>query len=454
MARRPAAGPPRPYHFPRFGRRRLTNGLQLIVAPVHELPVVTVMAVVEAGAGTERVEQAGVAALTVRALLEGTRHRDADALADALESLGTSLDVDVDWDTAIVDLTVLPGRLEAALQLLGEVVLEPAFPTRSVERLKAERLAELLQLRTEPRGLATETFERLLYVSGSRYGEPQHGSADSVVRLTVQDLRRFHETRFQPGGMTLVVVGDTTVDEAERLTRGIFGARAAGVPPLVQVSDAPASTARQVHLVRKDDAVQSELRIGHVGLPRRSPEYFPVVVMNAILGGLFSSRINLNLRERHGYTYGAFSSFDWRRHAGPFVVSTAVQSEVTGAAIAEVIAEIERMRAEEVSDEELSLATSYLGGVFPIRYETTAAIARGLAAMMVYDLPPDYFDRYRDHIASVSTADVHRVARETLRPEMLQIVIVGDAGVVTPQLAEQRLSAPLLYDTEGRPISG
>jgi zinc protease len=171
--------------------------------------------------------------------------------------------------------------------------------------------------------------------------------------------------------------------------------------------------------------------------------------MNMLLGGLFSSRINLNLREAHGYTYGASSYFDWRRQAGPFVVGSAVRSDVTAAAAREVLAEIDRMRAEKVSTEELSLATSYLEGVFPIRYESTAAIARALAAMVVYGLPPDYFDTYRDRVRAVSASDVLRAAREFLHPEELQLVAVGDPAVIREPLDAMNLGPLQSYDTAG-----
>jgi zinc protease len=187
-------------------------------------------------------------------------------------------------------------------------------------------------------------------------------------------------------------------------------------------------------IVAKADAPQSELRVGHVGLPRAHPDFYNVVVMNALLGGLFSSRINLNLREVHAYTYGAHSEFDWRRGSGPFVVSTAVKSDVTGAAAREILHEIERMRAEPPSADELSLATSYLDGVFPIRYETTAAIAAALASLVLYGLPADYYDTYRDRIRGVTREDVHEAARAHLQPGALQLVVVGDPGVVREPL--------------------
>jgi zinc protease len=189
-----------------------------------------------------------------------------------------------------------------------------------------------------------------------------------------------------------------------------------------------------MELIAKAEAAQAEIRLGHVGIPRKNPDYFPIVVMNSVLGGLFSSRINLNLREKHGYTYGASSYFDWRKNAGPFVVSTAVQSEVVGAAIRETLTEIDRMREEAISEEELSLATSYLAGVFPIRYETTGAIASALAALEVFELPDDFYDGYRDAIRAVSTTDVLEAARKYVDVNRLQIVVVGPKETVESQM--------------------
>src|SRR5438874_11534449 len=184
----------------------------------------------------------------------------------------------------------------------------------------------------------------------------------------------------------------------------------------------------------KQDAPQSELRVGHVGLPRNNPDFFPTLVMNAVLGGLFGSRINLNLREAHGYTYGASSFYDWRRGPGPFVVSTAVQSEVTAAALREIFLEIDRIRSERISEEELSLARDYLDRVFPIRYETTAAIASALATLVIYDLPSDYYDTYRNNIRAVTLDAVLEAARRHLHPDQLQTVVVGDARVIRDSL--------------------
>lgn len=432
---RPVPLAPRPYHFPRFERRALRNGLQLVIAPVRKLPMVSVTALIEAGAACDERDREGVARLTADLLLEGTRRFGGAELTERFERLGASVVATTDWDGVEVTLTALTNQIAPAIALLAEVLRSPSFPEREVERLKAERQAELLQLRTEPRGLADEMFARALYEDGSRYSRPLGGTEATVAAITREDVQRFYGRWYHPASVTLIVAGDVDADTAERMASDSFSDWAGGAPGPVQASDRPARSTRAVHLVAKEDAPQSELRIGNVGLPRRHPDYFPAVVMNAVLGGLFSSRINLNLREQHGYTYGAFSMFDWRRQAGPFVVSTAVQSDVTAAAVTEVLAEIARIRESEVTDSELSLATSYLDGVFPIRYETTEAIAGALATLVSFGLPDDYFDTYRDRIRGVSTADILRVARAHLQPDALQVLVVGDVETIHAPLA-------------------
>jgi zinc protease len=208
-----------------------------------------------------------------------------------------------------------------------------------------------------------------------------------------------------------------------------------------------------VRIIAKTEAPQSEVRVGHAGLPRDHPDYFDAMVMNAILGGLFSSRINLNLREAHGYTYGAFSAFEWRRASGPFMIHTAVKSDVTGAAVGEILKEIDGMRRAEIGDEELTLATSYLDGVFPIRYETTAAIAAALANLVIHGLPDNYYDAYRERVRAVTTGGVLRAAQLHLHPEQLRIVVVGDPATVAGPLGEVSRSPVVVVNSDGAEVA-
>ncbi|HMS03900.1 MAG TPA: pitrilysin family protein [Gemmatimonadaceae bacterium] len=431
---RPGASPVRPYHFPRFETHVLPNGVRVVVAPVHAHPVVTVLAIVEAGATRDPVGKHGLAVLTGRAMAEGTRTMSALELAERTESLGTVLDTGADWDSSIVQLTAMTARAPDAFAVLAEVLRQPSFPEAEMQRLVEERLSDLTQIRAEPRGLADVALNRLLYASTSRFARLAGGDERSVGSITRDDVVAFHAEHFRPDATALLVVGDCTPADALRLAEEHLGDWQ-GTAPVAAVPDASARFAdRRVHLVDKPDAQQAEMRLGHVAVPRAHPDYFPLIVMNAILGGLFSSRLNLNLREEHGYTYGAHSAFDWRRAASPFEISSAVQTDKCADAVREALGEVERMRTTPVSEEELSLAVSYLDGVFPIRFETTAAIASGLANVEIFRLAPEYFDTYRDRVRAVTTDDVLRVARTHLDPARLQVVVVGPADVLQPAL--------------------
>lgn len=444
---RPQPGPPREYHFPKFEQRSLDNGMRVIVAPVPKLPVVTVLAVINATATADPVGKEGVAEITAQAFRDGTAEIDGTSLTLELEKLGTSLEVGADWDSTVASLTVLRDKIDKAFALFSNVIISPAFRPEDIDRLRSERLAERVQILDEPRGLAEESFARFTYAGDSRYSEPMSGSSRSVSAITRDDVVGFHSANYSPDVTTLILVGDLTFEEGVELAEKAFGKWTGRRAPGVVALNRPARAERAAQIVSKADAAQSELRIGHAGVPRTHPDYFSIVVMNAVLGGLFSSRINLNLREAHGYTYGASSYFDWRRQAGPFVISTAVQSEVTGAAISETLKEIDHMRQEEIADEELSLATDYLEGVFPIRYETTGAIAAALANMVTFSLPQDYYDTYRSNIGAVTTRHVLEAAKAHVKPSELQIVVVGNTTILQPQIEALEVGPLNILDT-------
>jgi len=421
----------------------------VIVAPVTKLPLVTILAVLNCGASNDPPGYEGLAQLTAQLLREGTEKRSGLEVVEGFERLGTSLESGADWDSTIVAMTLLREHVAMGFPLFAEVLTSPVFPEHELDRLKSERLAERLQILSEPRELADESFMRFLYAEGSRYREPMSGSTASISAINRGNVEEFFKARYTPDAVTVIVVGDIAVDEAVQLVgkslsvwQGQQQALAVSAGQLVN------REVQAVDIVTKPEAAQAELRVGHVGMSRSHPDYFSVVVMNALLGGLFSSRINLNLRERHGFTYGASSYFDWRRDTGPFVISTAVKSEVTGDAISEILKEIDGIRSEAVPAEELSLATSYLEGVFPIRYETTSSIASALATLVVFQLPESFYDDYRASIGSVTPADVLNAARTHVWPEKLQIVVVGDPAVVTEPLEklasqEIRVEAPV-----------
>ncbi len=432
---RPAPGVARRYEFPDVHREVLANGLTLLVAPMPRLPIVTALALVDAGGATEAAGAEGIATLTARTLAEGAGGRDGATLTAAFERLGTAFEGSADWDSSIARITVTTSRLEAAFALFAEVLVDASFPESDVARRRDERLAEITQQLAEPRGLADERFNGFLYSTHCRYARDLAGTARSVRGLAAGPVRAFHAAHYGPRTTTLVLVGDITPETARRLAERALGAWRGGARPAPMPAVAAERRGRRLVIVEKPEAPQSELRVGHIGVPRAHPDYLSIVVMNGILGGLFSSRINLNLREKHAFTYGASSGFDWRRGPGPFVVSTAVKSEVTDRAVTEILREIDSLRATAPEASEVALATEYFAGVFPIRYETTAAVAGALAAATMYGLPADWFATYRDRIRAVTPAEVHAAAQSQLDPSRLLVLAVGDAPVIEGPLA-------------------
>jgi zinc protease len=293
----------------------------------------------------------------------------------------------------------------------------------------------LLELKTEPRGLAAERFNGWLYKPDSRFSIQEGGSVTTVQPLTRDDCQAWHARQFAPAITALVVAGDVDIADVVGVATNVLGDWVLAPPAERPVDDSPSAMTRLTRLLDRSGAPQSELRLGHVGLRREHTDYFNVTVMNAILGGVFNSRINMNLREKNAFTYGASSSYEWRRDAAPFLVSTAVATDVTAPAIREILAELERMQQAPPTTDELSLSTSYLDGVFPIRFETTDAIAGALAGLLTLRLPDDYYDTYRDRIRAVSAEDVLRAARDHIHLDRLQVLAVGDRAQVLPTLA-------------------
>jgi zinc protease len=431
---RPQPGTPRPYHFPAVHRHTLPNGVTVVVVPMPRLPIVTAMVYVDAGANADPVGEEGLALLTASSLTEGIVGCEGTQLVERFEQLGTVASVWADWEGSYARLTVLKEKVAPALELLAEVLRAPTFPVREVERLRDQRLAGLAQQLAEPRGLADERFDAFLYAPTMRYARPVRGTQETVPRLTREGVAAFHARHYGPATTMLVLVGDLTPETGVQLATTAFGGWSHAAARGPAVHDMAAASERRIVLVEKPDAPQTELRVGHVGVPRLHPDYLAIVVMNGLLGGFFSSRINLNLREKHAFTYGASSSFEWRRAAGPFTVGTAVKTEVTGRALEEILKEIDAMRAAPPSASELALAADYLAGVFPLRFESTAAVAGTVAMAESLGVPEDFYSTYRERVRALTADEVYAAARTHLHPDRLLVLAVGDTTAVAPML--------------------
>jgi zinc protease len=436
VATRPTPGTPRPYDFPEVERTRLANGLSLIIANLSGRPLVSASLVLRNGASDEPDGEAGPTVLAARTHTEGTERYDAIALVEASERLGASIHADAGWDAMSIGVDVPATRLEQALELLAEVALHPTFPVAEVDRLRDERLNDLLQAEADPRRRADEAFGATIYSAGSPYRRPSGGTKDTVERLDPARLRAAYQRGLDPARATLIVGGDLAGIDVPTIADHLLGSWGSpfGAGPTGHLVAEGAVRERFVRVLHRPGSVQTEIRIGHIGLPRRIPDFHALSVMGAILGGLFNSRLNTKLREEKGYTYGAGAGFDLRRGAGPFGARAAVNTEVTVPAILDILAELDRIRDTPVSEAELKAARDFLVGVFPLRFETPGPVVGALAGLVIHELPDDELARYRPAIEAVTVDAVQKAARDHIRPDAAAIVLVGDADAFVIEL--------------------
>lgn len=453
IAARPSPGEPRPYEFPAVERTRLDNGLSVLVVHLPGRPLVSASLVIGQGAADEPPADGGATVLAARALSEGTERYDAIALVEAAERLGASLHAEAGWDATSAGVDVPAQRLEPALALLAEMVGHPTFPEADVERLREERLNDLLQARAEPRRRADEAFAATIYTNPSPYHRPAGGTRETVAALDSGRLRATHRRGFDPARMTLIVGGDLTGLSVAAIADRLFGSwrptdEAVRPGPIIAES---ALRTRRVRVLHRPGSVQTEIRMGHVGLRRRIPDFHAVAVMSAILGGLFNSRLNYKLREEKGYTYGAGAGYDLRRAPGPFAARAAVNTEATVPALADAWQELRRMRDEPVTEQELRDARDFLVGVFPLRFETAGAVVGSLASLAVHDLAADELVHYRDRIREVTIDSVAAAARSHIHLDEAAIVLVGDVDAFGPALEELALAPIAIERDDGLP---
>jgi zinc protease len=450
---RPSPGAPRDYHFPRFMRFQLSNGLTVLNAHLPGRALLAVQLLLPGGGWTEPPEQGGVTVLTARAMPEGTLRRDANEFIEAGERLGAEIHAEATWEALTAAMEVPRSHFAAALELLAEMVFEPAFADEEVERLRDERMNDLLQAWSDPRRRAERVFPETIFGHASPYSRPLAGVQSTVRGLNRSAVTARHAALLDPATATLVVAGDLAGQLLGQIAEEHLGKRAVAGPANAA---SPASrdsvpAAARVVLVDKPGAPQSEIRIGHVGVSRKTPDFHAIAVLNAILGGTFNSRLNRILREEKGYTYGISSSFDMRRQPGPFVVRTAVETAVTLPAINEILRIVREFGQSDVESDEIDIARDYLVGVFPLRFEAASQVAGALGGLVALDLPDDELDRYRPGVAAVTAADVRATANRNIRPDELAVVVVGDAASVEPEVRAAGLGELTVVPADASP---
>jgi predicted Zn-dependent peptidase len=421
----PELGPPPSLKLPPIQHLKLSNGLPVVLMEKHQVPLVQINLLVKAGSAMDPAGKNGLASMTAAMLDEGAGSRNALQLADAIDFLGADLSAAAGQHTSVIALHTPLTKLDSALALMADVALRPTFPAEELERQRKERLTTLLQWHDEPRAVASVLFNRTLYGTKHPYGLPAIGEEKTLRAFRAEDLKKFHSTYFHPTNATLIVVGDVTAKTIMPKLEAAFGQWEAGKAPTATWPGIEQVQKRQAYLVDKPGAAQSEIRIGRIGVPRLTEDYYAIVVMNTILGGSFTSRLNNNLREQHGYSYGAGSFFDFRPLPGPFLASAAVQTAVTDKALVEFMKELNGI-LQPVSDEELIRARNYAALGFPQDFQSVAQVAGRLAELAIYDLPDDYFNNYIRRILAVTKEEVQRVAKKYLDPEKVAIVVVGD----------------------------
>ncbi|AUX20787.1 peptidase M16 [Sorangium cellulosum] len=452
----PPPGPEVVFVPPKIEEAKLANGIRVLVVERHELPIVAVEVTTVRGA-----DQAapGVGAFAGAMLAQGTRTRNALQFSDALGKLGASFSSWVGFDGGGVQGQSVTPRFGELLTLLGDAYMNPAFSPAEIARERSRRITRLAEMNDRPASLLSIAQGMTLYPEGHPYSAPLLGTEAALKQVTRAALVKFHAAQFRPELTTIAVAGDITRADAVKEVERVFGAwkGPAGAPPAPAKAEVPAAPpalaagAPRVVIVDRPGLTQSTVTVTLPGVPRSTEDHDALLVMNTLFGGQFSSRLNLNLREKHAYTYGARSGFEMRHGPGPFSAGGAIVRENTGPAVKEILAEIERIRKEPVTAEELADAKANLIRQLPARFETAGATASTLAGLAIYALPLDEFATRPARLQRITPADVQRVAQKYLVPEQLRVVLVGDAGAVGEQLTALGLGPVTVQKAPGVP---
>ncbi len=444
----PPPGPARALHLPVPKTFKLANGLTVMYEERPGLPIVAANLVFRTGSDANPPDRPGLANFTVGMLDQGTATRNAPQIADEAALLGASLGTSSSMDASFVTVRSLKKNFSAALDLLADVALHPNFPQQEIERQRASRLGGLVQRRENPATVVSQVMAAALYGPRHPYGYPELGNEAAVKATSRDDMQAFWKRNFVPNNAALVVAGQINIEELRALAEKAFGGWQPGQAARPELSS-PGTTKARLIVVDTPGAPQTQLRVAEIGVPRSTPDYAALEVMNAALGGLFSSRINLNLREQHGYTYGAGSAFVYRRGAGPFLIGSGVRTDVTAPAVAEIFNEVRRMASTPPDGEELNLARDSQSRSLPGLFETSASAAGSYSDIYLYDLGLDYYAKLPDRLSSVTAASVAALAKKYLDADKMIVIAVGDRAKIEPELKKLNLGAEEIRDADG-----
>src|SRR5499427_4513144 len=433
----PSERPPQPLpaseiKFPPYEIQALPNGLQVVAVLQHEQPAVSMRLLVRAGTSSDPKDKLGLAHLAASLLDQGTTTKSSQEMNDAVDFIGAAMGAGAGTDHTLCNIVVMKDSFETGMRLLSEMARHPGFEPGEIERQRQQMLSGLQVSAEDPGYVADSVFDRLVY-GFHPYGMPENGTSQTIASISREDLLAFHSRYFAPNNAILAIVGDVTAEEAFTTAKKVFGDwEKRDVAPQTFID--PPDPTRRVIVVNKSDAVQTEVRVGHIGIPRKHEDYMAVNLAIRILGGEGSNRLHQLLRTERGLTYGAQANMDTHKESGDFEAETNTRSEATAEVLRLIVDEFWRLQRERVSQRELDGAKAYMSGSFPLSIETPESIAMQVVNALFYGLPLAQLQNFSERVAAVTVDDIQRVAKALLRPDRLSVVLVGNAKAFTGQL--------------------
>ena len=441
---------PVPFNISKPYETTLENGLKVVIVENDRLPIVSYRLAFLSGSADESAGSTGLSSAVTSLLNEGTKNRSSKQIADEIERLGANISASAGTDNTIISASSLSMYSDDILKLMADMVLMPSFPENEVSLYKQNTLQGLKFQRSNPGFLASEQTARILY-GKHPYSIVSPSEAD-VNKITRENLMKFHDANYIPNNAVMIIVGNVKRDEILKQLKSNFGDWQKGEITATKFPVPPVRKERTLTIVDRPGSAQSNIVLANLAINRNDPDYFPVLVMNQVLGAGASSRLFMNLREEKGYTYGAYSSFDTKKQAGNFSATAEVRTPVTGDSLKEFFYELDRIQKAKVSEKELRDAKNFLTGVFPIRAETQEGLTNLVTSQQLYNLPGDYLQTYRDKVNAVTLEDVERVAKKYITPDKEAVIIVGDAGEVLPQVKPYATTIEI-FDINNKPLS-